>query len=231
MKKHLVSGLAGPFLESKGAKIRQREAIRAFRLKQKSFELRTQSGKAVSGDALILAVPPSCLSELLKGSWRQASSWDRLGKSSIVSVHLIFSTGVLEDAVTGLSGAKFAWVFNRNASWGWRGEGQYLSFTASAAEDLIRLQDRELVDLAFRELTHRCPAASKIKILHSKVTREPAATMAWSPANDRLRPAGETPFKNVFLAGDWTDTSLPATLESACLSGHQAAQKVREVLS
>jgi len=58
-----------------------------------------------------------------------------------------------------------------------------------------------------------------------------AATFQWTMETDSLRPSWETPFPNIFLAGDWTATGLPATIEGACQSGHLAAEKVREYLS
>jgi uncharacterized protein with NAD-binding domain and iron-sulfur cluster len=84
--------------------------------------------------------------------------------------------------------------------------------------------------LALEELQRHFPDAVKIQPLYSKVTKEMAATFIWNQGNSPLRPTCETPFPNVFLAGDWTDTGLPATIEGACQSGHQAAEKVRDYL-
>jgi uncharacterized protein with NAD-binding domain and iron-sulfur cluster len=132
--------------------------------------------------------------------------------------------------LVGLSGAQFEWVFNRNANWGWKGNGQYLSLTASAAEGLSRHSEKELVDLAVRELRDRLPASLQWEVLHSRVTREMAATFVWNQETDKLRPPCETPYPHVFLAGDWTATGLPATIEGACFSGHRAAEKVEAYL-
>lgn len=228
----LVSEKARKCLEAKGGRVLFHEGVQEFTVKEGVFEIKTRSGAVYPGDALVFAVPPTSLSALWPaGTWETTSHFSKMGKSPIVSVHVILSKPVMEGHLVGLSGARFEWVFNRNANWSWKGQGQYLSFTASAAEDLGRLKDPELVDLALVELRAKCPAAAGASVLYSKATREMAATFVWNKETDRLRPPCETPYPNVFLAGDWTNTGLPATLEGACLSGHRAAEKVREYLS
>lgn len=223
----------GPYLEKKGGRVLTGEGIQSFIVDGKGFSLTSRSGKNFTADALVWAIPPSNLSALWpQGAWDKPKDWVRLGKSPIVSVHVILSGKVTQEAMFGLPGAQFEWVFNRNADWGWKGkEGeQYLSFTASAAEGLGTMKDQELVELAMKELRERCPAAKDFQALRSKATREMAATFRWTLEIGALRPTTETPYPNVFLAGDWTDTGLPATIEGACLSGHRAAQRVQDYL-
>lgn len=228
----MVSAQAQKYLEGKGARVRLHEGAQEFTLREGKPQVKARSGAVYAADALVFAVPPPSLAALWPaGSWDAASHFSRMGKSPIISVHAILSKPLFPEQLIGLSGAKFEWVFNRNANWGWKGEGQYLSFTASAAEDLARMKDPELLSLALKELQDRCPAAGEARVLHSKVTREMAATFLWNNETDGLRPPCETPYPNIFLAGDWTNTGLPATLEGACLSGHRAADKVREHLS
>jgi zeta-carotene desaturase len=223
----------GAFLEKKGGKVLTGEGIQSFTADGKGFSLTSRSRRNFTADALVWAIPPSNLSALWPaGAWEKPEQWKQLGKSPIVSVHVILSGKVTEEAMFGLPGAHFEWVFNRNSDWGWRGEGdsQYLSFTASAAEGLGTMKDAELVELAMKELRERSPAAQDLQVLHSKATREMAATFRWTLQTGSLRPGPVTPFPNVFLAGDWTDTGLPATIEGACLSGHHASQKAMEFL-
>ncbi|HXL72451.1 MAG TPA: FAD-dependent oxidoreductase, partial [bacterium] len=68
------------------------------------------------------------------------------------------------------------------------------------------------------------------EVLHAKVTREMAATFIWTSETDGFRLCCDTPYRHVFLAGDWTATGLPATIEGACLSGHRAAEKAATYL-
>lgn len=223
----------GAYLGKNGGRLLTGEGIQSFSIEGKSFRLASRSGKDHSADALIWAIPPSNLAALWPtGTWDKTEDWKKLGKSPIVSVHIILSGAVTNEPMIGLPGAKFEWVFNRNADWGWAGpEGaQYLSFTASAAEGLGTMKDADLVELAMGELRERCPKAKDLKVLHAKATREMAATFRWTQGTDPLRPGPVTPFPNVFLAGDWTDTGLPATIEGACLSGHRAAQKANDYL-
>jgi len=223
------------YLQHNDGRILLQEGVQAFRIGPNSFELETRSGKIFTGDALIWAVPPGPLSSLWPpGVWKALEALPGLGKSPIVTVNVILSHILFREHFVGLPGAQFEWVFNRNANWGWRNESQaeeqYLSFTASAAAGLSRHSEKQLVDLALSELRERCPSAGNLSILHSKVTREMAATFSWSLESDKLRLPCETPISNVFLAGDWTATGLPATIEGACLSGHLASEKAAEFI-
>lgn len=227
----LAFPLVPDYLKSKGGLLHFHEGIQAFSYSNGFFELTGRSGKKFTGDALLLAVPPSSLSSLWpKNTWPLAESFGKMGKSPILSVHFLFSKEIIKGPMVGLSGARFEWAFNRNHNWNTNGDGQYLSLTASAAPDLALLNEKDLTGLALKELQDRLSPGLELTVLHSKVTREMAATFVWNQETDPLRPPCETPFPNVFLAGDWTATGLPATIEGACLSGHRAAEKVKEYL-
>jgi squalene-associated FAD-dependent desaturase len=220
------------YLENHQGSVHFHDGVQAFKVSTNTFEITTRSGQTYSGDALIWAVPPTSLAALWPlGDWQRINSLSQLGKSPILSVHLIVSQPLIHEQLAGLSGGRFEWVFNRNANWNYQGEGQYLSLVASAAESLGRQSEKELVDLAVQELKDRLPISLTWEVLHAKVTREMAATFIWTAETDNFRLPCETPYPHVFLAGDWTMTGLPATIEGACLSGHRAAEKVKTMFS
>ncbi len=222
----------GAYLEKRGGKLRVHEGIQKFEVSEKSFTLTSRTEQTYQTDAVIWAVPPSSLSALWPNDgWAGPQNLPQLGKSPILSVHLILSRPILTEPLVGLPEGRFEWVFNRNANWDWKGQGQYLSLVASAAENLAKLSEKELVDIALEDLRDRLPEGTVLEVLHAKVTREMAATFVWTQATGPLRLPCETPYPFVFLAGDWTDTGLPATIEGACLSGHRAAEKAAAYLN
>jgi squalene-associated FAD-dependent desaturase len=220
------------YLKNHQGSIHFHEGVQSFKASTNTFEVITRSGQPYSGDALIWAVPPTSLSALWPAdNWQKIRTLPQLGKSPILSVHLIVSQPLVEEPLIGLSGGRFEWVFNRSINWNYQGNGQYLSLVASAAESLSRQSEKELIDLAVQELKTRLPISLTWEVLHAKVTREMAATFIWTTETDSLRLPCETPYPHVFLAGDWTATGLPATIEGACLSGHRAAEKTKDYLN
>ncbi len=220
------------YLKNNLGSVHFHEGVQSFKVSTNTFEVTTRSGQTYSGDALIWAVPPTSLTALWPADeWKRINSLPKLGKSPILSVHLIVSRLLINEQLAGLSGSRFEWVFNSNDNWKYQGEGQYLSLVASAAESLSHQSEKELVDLAVQELKDRLPSSLTWEVLHAKVTREMAATFVWTAETENLRLPCETPYPHVFLSGDWTATGLPATIEGACLSGHLAAEKTGDYLN
>jgi len=214
------------YLAARGSQAHLREGVQKLNLVSGPFGLETASGKKFTADVLILALPVRSLEALWGGAGLPPPGEEaRLGKSPIVSVHLILEKPVLRGHLEGFAGADFDWAFNRSANWGLSGPTQYVSLVSSGDPDLAAKNEKEILIRAWEELQSRFPALAGTQPLHSKVTKEMSATFIWSEASGAFRPKTATPFPNVFLAGDWTDTGLPATIEGACLSGHRAAQK------
>ncbi|MGH7739058.1 MAG: hydroxysqualene dehydroxylase HpnE [bacterium] len=215
------------YMSARESVVHFREGAQKLDFASNAFHVETVSGKNFTADALILALPPRSLEALWTSSGQKAPALEtQLGKSPIVSIHLILEKPILTDHLAGLPGADFDWVFNRDANWGYSGPGQYVSLVSSGDAALAKKPEREILEKAWAELESRFPVLAGTHPLYSKVTKEMSATFFWDETSDSARPGTATTFPNVFLAGDWTDTGLPATIEGACLSGHRAASKV-----
>ncbi len=221
--------LVEDYLTKRGGLVHRGDGARRLRLASGPFKVETASGMVYTGDALVLALPPRSLESLWATSGLTPPlSSERMGRSPILSVNLILDHPVMEGHWAGLPGAHFEWVFNRNSNWAYAGPGQYLSLVSSADPGLASRNEKEILILALEELQRHFPLAQTAQRIHSKVVKEMAATLSLTPAISTLRPKCESAFEDVFLAGDFTATGLPATIEGACFSGHRAADTVTD---
>ena len=152
----------------------------------------------------------------------------RTASSPIVTVNLWFDRPVCDVPFLGLPGRPMQWIFSRQAIVG--GGGSHLSLVSSGAEAFLRWSNDELVALATQEVTRALPDSRAAGQLHGAVIRERRATFSLAPGQPD-RPATRTACPNLFLAGDWIDTGLPGTIESAVVSGHRAADAALERLA
>jgi hypothetical protein len=170
----------------------------------------------LDAEAVVVAVPPRETARLL------GEPEPRLDDSPIVSIHLWFDRELLRHPLAALLGSDAHWVFDRGALTGHAPErGQYLTVVSSGAPELMELRGRDLVERIAGELTGRLGGA---ELLWSRVSREPAATIAVRPGSERERPGPETARPGVTRAGAWTGTGWPATMEGAVRSGVAAAR-------
>jgi len=157
--------------------------------------------------------PPAALAATLANAAALASL-------PIVTVNLWFDGPVMQDALVGLPGRNFQWVFDRRAIVG--GTASHLSLVSSGAEQIVAMPNDALVALALAEVRDALPDARRARFKRGLAVREKRST--FSLASDAPpRPATTTAIAGLLLAGDWIDTGLPATIESAVLSGHRAA--------
>ena len=170
-------------------------------------------------DAVIVAVPHTAVESLLPGLVDVAG----LGTSPIVNVHVHFDRRVLHEPFAATIDSPLQWIFDRTASSGVQ-EGQLVSVSVSSAREEHLLSVAELEERFVPELRRLLPDASGARVLDVAVTHEPQATFAAVPGTGRLRPGPVTKLDRVFLAGSWTDTGWPATMEGAVRSGNAAAK-------
>jgi len=146
-----------------------------------------------------------------------------LGSAPIVTVNLWFAGDVLGAAFVGLPGRRFQWAFDKARVTD--GAGRHLSLVCSDALDLVERSNDEITALALEELRGAVPAARRVPLERATAVRERRATFSLAAGQPR-RPATHTGVPGLLLAGDWTDTGLPATIESAVVSGHRAAAAI-----
>jgi squalene-associated FAD-dependent desaturase len=183
-------------------------------------------GVGVETDAVVCAVPherASALLEPLLGS--ETSRWTELGESPIVNVHVVYDRPVCDLPFAAGVGTPVQYVFDRTAAAG-LGRGQYLAISLSGAAREMQLSGEQLRKRYLTALSELFPRARDAAVHSFHVSREHAATFRASPGCEALRPAARTSVPGVALAGAWTDTGWPATLEGAVLSGHAAAREV-----
>ncbi|MBI3332909.1 MAG: FAD-dependent oxidoreductase [Candidatus Omnitrophica bacterium] len=193
--------------------------------------VRLANGSVLPAEAVVSALPPSVLSRIvppgLKGADPALRNLDRFGSSPIISVNLWLDRPVMEDPFVGLIGTRFQWLFNKGAILsraGGGGRANYLSLIMSAAHRFIDQPNEALAAIAWEDLAGCFPEAKGAKLLRSQVVREREATVSLTVESQRCRPGPRTGVGNLFLAGDWTATGLPATIESAVVSGELCAR-------
>jgi squalene-associated FAD-dependent desaturase len=177
-------------------------------------------------EAVVSAVPAHALPGLLPAEWRERAPFrqlDRLGRSPIVSVEMWLDRVVVDRPMLGLRDCEVEWVFDKGRLFGREGGPQHLGFIVSAAFRSAPKRNAELVAAAEEALRRYFPAMEEAKVERALVLREPDATFASSPETEALRPGPVTDVGGLYLAGDWTDTGLPATIEGAVRSGARAA--------
>jgi squalene-associated FAD-dependent desaturase len=139
--------------------------------------------------------------------------------SPITGIHLWFDRPITELPHAALLDRTIQWMFNKSG-------GRYLQLVVSASRALIPMSRTDVIELGVRELAEFFPAVKQAKLEKAHVVKELRATFSARPGLEALRPPSATKFPNLFLAGDWTRSGWPATMEGAVRSGYLAAEAV-----
>ncbi|MFC7908168.1 hydroxysqualene dehydroxylase HpnE [Streptomyces nigra] len=181
-------------------------------------------GETLRADAVVLAVPQQEAHALLpEGALDDPGRLLGIGTAPILNVHVVYDRQVLAAPFLTALGTPLQWVFDRTDASGLR-SGQYLAVSQSAAQDEIDTPVATLRERYLPELERLLPRARGARVLDFFVTRERTATFAPTPGVGRLRPGARTKAPGLYLAGAWTATGWPATMESAVRSGVGAAE-------
>ncbi len=194
-------------------------------------QVRLASGETISGGVFISALPPDALLRILPPSLALDPFFAGLAgieTSPIVNIHLWYDRPVMEEDFCALVDSPLQWVFNqtRNHDTNAVADSHHVCVSVSAAWEYIEQPREQLAETFAREMAGVFPAAGQAKILQTRVVKQRNATFRCRPGVNRLRPGAVTPVPNLFLAGEWTATGWPSTMEGAVRSGYAAAHAV-----
>ncbi|MBV9368804.1 MAG: FAD-dependent oxidoreductase [Frankiales bacterium] len=219
---------AARVLTAAGADVRLRTRVRALDRDGAAWIVRTDDD-ALTADAVVVATDPAQAESLLPiDALAQPAGWAAgLGTAPIVNVNVLVDRPVLSEPFVAVVGSDVQWIFDRTRQSGLGatrpGRAQLLAISLSAADDVIDLPVAELRVRLMPALEAVLPALRDATVLDFFVTREPQATFRPRPGTAVLRPANRTALPGLVVAGAYTATGWPATMESAVRSGDAAA--------
>lgn len=189
--------------------------------------VRLRDGTTLTADYYVMALPHKQLTAILPERVLTHYSYfqqlTQLSDSPALTVHLRIDTALQAPRVVLFARRTFHWMVSRS---GPRRSGTVISVIATGKPELFERTDQDLIALALDKLAYAYPGSEDIKLLDSQVVREPRAFLTMSPGTRVHRPLPQSPFRNLLIGGDWTDTGLPATLESAIVSGTRCAEMI-----
>lgn len=219
------------FIEAHGGEVRLNADVAQIQFNStRAMGVTLRSGEQIEAKTITSAVPHNALARLLPteviANQECFVGFAQLKSSPIVSINLWFDESVTDIEFVGLIDSRIDWVFNKNTILGEKKRQQHLALVISNAHDVVRLPNKHLADIALTELQRFFPAAKRFRPFRALVLREHEATISHTIGTTYLRPSQRTPFENFFLAGDWTNTGLPATIEGAVRSGQECARTI-----
>jgi squalene-associated FAD-dependent desaturase len=227
-------------IERRGGEVVLRSPVRGLKLETGQLAgVRFDDSREESADAYVFAIPHTALAELLPESLKQSNPsfahLDKIKASPITGVHFWFDRHVMDEPFLTLLDTTTQWIFNKTvlyADFSANSNGatkapktaQYLQLVISASYDLLEKPRQEIIDLCLAEVRHALPQSREAQLLKATVIKEAAATFSPEPGVDLWRPLQVTSIPGLYLAGDWTQTGWPATMEGAVRSGYLAAE-------
>jgi monoamine oxidase len=207
-----------------GASVRCGARVEAITRGSQGWSVRLRDGEDIAADAVVLAVAPAAAERLLPpGATSLPAGWaERLGSAPILNVHLVYSSRVMDEPYLAGLGSVVPWVFDSTDQVG-LAQGQAVTVPISAADGLIDLPAAVIRDQVSEVLATMLPRTRQAELVDCFVTREREATFRPAPGSRALRHGPVTALPGLLLAGAWTDTGWPATMEGAVRSGEAAA--------
>lgn len=217
-------------VESAGGAILKKSPARVQINREGSIECVDTGATRIHTSVVVSTVPWHALGRIWHGGPPAAiqplvENGASLGSSPIVTVNLWFDAAVMSEPFIGLIGGPMHWVFDKSAILASKHKSGHLSIVASGAIELAAMDNAAITAAATRQLETSLPETATSRLLRSVVVREHRATFSLAPGGP-ARPPAMTELRGFYLAGDWTDTGLPGTIEGAVRSGNTAAELV-----
>ncbi|HVV20836.1 MAG TPA: hydroxysqualene dehydroxylase HpnE [Pseudonocardiaceae bacterium] len=226
----LHGAAAERYLAAHGAKVHTHTAVRAITQAGDGYQI-ALDGDTLTADAVVVAAPPEATASILPaGALAHPEHLAELGGAPIVNVHAVYDRKITADPFTAVVGSPVQWVFDRTMIAGAE-RGQYVAVSLSAAERWIDTPTGQLRAEFLPEMARLFPAAARAEVTTFFVTRERRATFRQVPGSARFRPPARTALPGCVLAGAWTATGWPDTMEGAVRSGNEAARVAHERLA
>jgi len=228
----LYCSAAREFIEKRGGVVASRTIADTLEMGSEMVSaVGLRDGARLRAANFIVAVPPVQLLRLLPEALVSSGRFSKihaLKSSPIICVHVWLDREVTASAFIGFVGTTTQWLFNKRRIFSQDGAYHlgYLSFVISGARELADLPNDDLLKIIMDDLATMIPAAREAHVIKALVLKEKHATFAADPASDAARPPVQTAIPNLFLAGDWIQTGLPATIESAVIAGRSAAAAI-----
>ena len=228
-------GSAIEYIRARRGQVLLRSSVTAIGPKQDRVGVLTGAGEQ-QFDFVVLAAPFQNVASLLPADAASEPVKKQLAHfepSSITGIHLWFDREITPLPHAVLLDRTIQWMFHKSKFHEGREQGNpgsYVELVVSASKSLVQKSREEILALATRELAEFFPAVREAKLVKSTVIKEIYATYAILPGLDKFRPAAATQWPRIFLAGDWTATGWPATMEGAVRSGYLAAEALTQNL-
>ena len=197
-------------------KFANRAPVQELRIENGLVRSASVNGQQIGADAFVLAVPFERVAALAPQLGLNLTPFTH---SPITGIHLWFDRPITDLPHATLLDRTIQWMYNKQ-------EGRHIQLVVSASRSLTEMPRAEVIELALKELAEFFPRVAEAKLERAHVVKEIRATFSAAPGLEVHRPANATSIPNLFLAGDWTRTGWPATMEGAVRSGYLAAETV-----
>lgn len=219
------------YLRATGGSLRYGAQIGHLKIENEKVRAETSKGETITADYYISALPWGAARSLLPADSPLAVQIAKIQPAGILNIHLLCDQKIFDAPFAGLLDSPFHWVFDRTDHLPPERRGKeflYAVTMSAAGEEWLSRKSEDILTAVKMELARYFPAIREARFLRELVIKTKDATFAARPDAEPARPGPHTPWKNFFLAGDWTNTGLPATLEGAALSGEAAARAIDE---